>query len=188
MSDKRQTDFDLLMEHGIDIRGRTIYLQGEVDSTNIHKFVRLLRYLDKTDGDMCIVLDSEGGDVNLGLAAYDAIKECRNAVEIKVVGVAMSMGSIILQAADTRVMTKHSRIMIHRGEMEVGGNFTDVKRAVQESDELDKICLSIYYDKITDKDPQFKMAQLQKMMDFDTYISADKALEIGLIDEIEGES
>ena len=187
MSDKRQTDFDLLMEHGIDIRGRTIYMQGEVDSENIHKFVRLVRYLDKTDGQITVILDSEGGDVNLGLAAYDAIKECRNPVEIKVVGVAMSMGSIILQAADLRVMTRHSRIMIHRGQVEVGGNFTDVKRAVQESDELDKICLAIYYDKINDKDPQFKMSQLQKMMDFDTYISAEKALEIGLIDQIEGD-
>jgi ATP-dependent Clp protease protease subunit len=188
MSDRRQTDFDILIEHGIDIRGRTVYLQGEVDSENIHKFVKMIRYLDKTDGEITVILDSGGGDVNLGFAAYDAIKECRNAVQVKVIGVAMSMGSIILQAADLRVMTRHSRIMIHRGQMEVGGHFNDVKRAVQENDEMDKICLQIYHDKITDKDPQFKIAQLQKMMDFDTYISAEKALELGLIDEIEGDA
>lgn len=187
MSDRRQTDFDLLMEHGIDIRGRKVYLQGDVDPENIHKFIRLIGYLDKTDGEITIILDSEGGDVNLGLAAHDAIKACRNPVHIKVIGVAMSMGSIILQAADLRTMTKHSRMMIHRGQIEVDGNFTDVKRAVQENDELDKICMAIYFDKITDKDPQFKVAQLQKMMDFDTYISAEKALDIGLIDDIEGE-
>lgn len=187
MSDRRQTDFDLLMEHGIDIRGRTVYLQGEVDDENIHKFIKLVRYLDKTDGHISIILDSNGGDVNLGLAAYDAIKECRNPVTVKVIGVAMSMGSIILQAADLRVMTKHSRIMIHRGSVAIDGNFNDVKRAMQESAELDKMCLDIYLDKIQDKDPDFRLAQLQKMVDFDTYISSDKALEMGFIDTIEGD-
>jgi ATP-dependent Clp protease protease subunit len=187
MSDKRQTDFDILIEHGIDIRGRTIYLQGEVDQDNIHKFVKLIRYLDKTEGEIYIILDSGGGDVNLGFAAFDAIKECHNPVEVKVIGIAMSMGSIILQAADSRIMTRHSRMMIHRGQLEVGGHFTDVKRAVQENIEMDKICIDIYFEKIIEKDPQFKMAQLQKMMDFDTYISAEKALELGLIDQIDGE-
>lgn len=187
MSDRRQTDFDILIEHGIDIRGRTIYLQGEVDDDNIHKFVKLIKYLDKTDGEILVVLDSGGGDVNLGFAAYDAIKDCRNAVTVKVIGVAMSMGSIILQAADLRVMTRHSRLMIHRGNMDVTGHFNDVKRAVQENDEMDKLCMAIYLSKITEKDSGFKLAQLQKMMDFDTYISSDKALELGLIDEIEGE-
>ena len=187
MSDRRQTDFDILIEHGIDIRGRTIYLQGEVDGDNINKFIRLLKYLDKTDGEITVILNSGGGDVNLGFAAFDAIKGCGNTVSVKVVGIAMSMGSIILQAADHRVMTKHSRIMIHRGQMDVSGHFNDVKRAVKENDEMDKLCLDIYFNKIVEKDPNFKLAQLQKMMDFDTYMSADKALELGLIDSVEGE-
>jgi len=187
MSDRRQTDFDILIEHGIDIRGRIIYLQGEVDDDNINKFIRLLKYLDKTDGEITVILNSIGGDVNLGFAAFDAIKDCRNAVTAKVIGVAMSMGSIILQAADLRVMTKHSRLMIHRGQMEVAGHFNDVKRAVQENNEMDKLCLAIYFSRIAERDPNFKMAQLQKMMDFDTYMSADKALELGFIDDIEGQ-
>lgn len=183
----KQNDFDILMEHGIDIRGRTIYLQGEVEAPNIHKFIKLVRYLDKTTGDITIILDSEGGDVNLGFAAYDEIKECRNPVTIRVVGVAMSMGSIILQAADKRIMTAHSRLMIHRGQMAVDGHFTDVKRAVAENDEMDKICVDIYLDKMKEVDPDFKRNQLQKMMDFDYYISAQKALELGLVDEVEGD-
>lgn len=186
-NNNRQTDFDILMEDGIDIRGRTIYLQGEVEEDNIYKFVKLIRYLDKTDGDITVVLDSRGGDVNLGFAAYDAIKCCTSPVEIKVIGVAHSMGSVILQAADNRVMTKHSRLMVHRGSMEVDGHFTDVKRAVKENDEIDKICVDIYFEKMLEKDKNFKKAQLEKFMDFDTYFSAERALELGLIDEIDGE-
>jgi ATP-dependent protease ClpP protease subunit len=71
--------------------------------------------------------------------------------------------------------------------MDVNGHFNDVKRAVQENDEMDKICMAIYLSKINEKDSGFKLAQLQKMMDFDTYISSEKALDLGLIDEIEGE-
>lgn len=181
----RQSDFDILMEHGVDIRRRVLYLQGDVEPATVHKFIRILKFLDKTQGDITVVLDSEGGDVNLGLAAYDALVNCVNAVEIRVEGVAMSMGSIILQAGDRRVMTKHSRMMIHRGSTEMSGNLVDVERAVKENRDLDKLCIDIYYDKMLDKDPKFKRAKLEKMMDYDTYISSDEALELGLIDDID---
>lgn len=184
MSNK-STDFDILMDHGIDIRGRTIYLNGDVERSTIDKFQKLLRWLDKTNGDITVSLDSEGGDVNLGFKAYDEIRACKNEVTVRVCGTAMSMGSIILQAGDKRVMTKHSRIMIHRGQMEVEGHFTDVKRAVAENTEMDNICVDIYLDKIKESNPSFKRSQLQKMMDFDTYISAQRALELGFVDEIE---
>lgn len=186
MSNKN-TDFDILMEHGIDIRGRIIYLQGDVDEAVIHSRIKLLRYLDKTTGEITVVLDSGGGDVNLGFSFYDEIKDCRNEVTVRVSGVAMSMGSVILQAADKRIITKHSRMMIHKGSMEIEGHFTDVKRAVAENDEMDKICVDIYLDKIKEVKPEFKKTQVQKMMEHDTYISADKALELGLVDEIEGD-
>jgi len=181
----KKSDFDILIEHGIDIRARVIYLQGDVDEAVIHSRIKLLRYLDKTTGEITIILDSGGGDVNLGFSFYDEIKDCRNEVTVRVSGVAMSMGSIILQAADKRIITKHSRMMIHRGQMGVEGHFTDVKRAVAENDEMDKICVEIYLEKIKEVKPEFKKSQLQKMMDFDTYISAQKALELGLVDEIE---
>ena len=185
MSNK-STDFDILMDHGIDIRGRTIYLEGDVEKATIDKFQKLIRWLDKTSGDITVALDSEGGDVNLGFRAYDEIRACNNEVTVRVCGVAMSMGSIILQAGDKRVITKNSRIMIHRGEMSVDGHFTDVKRAVAENNELDNICVDIYLEKIKEVNPNYKRSQLQKMMDFDTYISAQRALELGFVDEIEG--
>lgn len=181
----KQSDFDILMEHGVDIRKRLLYLQGDVDHAVIHKFIRILKYLDKTQGEILIILDSDGGDVNLGLAAYDTIKNCVNEVEIRVEGVAMSMGSIILQAGDKRTMTKHSRLMIHRGSTEMAGNLPDVERAMKETKQLDKLCCDIYFDKMTDKDPNFKRSKLEKMMDYDTYISSEEALELGFVDEVD---
>lgn len=181
----KQSDFDILMEYGVDIRRRLLYLQGEVDAHIIHRFIRILKFLDKTQGEITVVLDSEGGDVNLGLAAYDALKNCENEVEIRVEGVAMSMGSIILQAGDKRSITKHSRIMIHRGSTSMEGNLPDVERAMQETKRLDKLCCDIYFDRMKEKDPKIRRNKLEKMMDYDTYISADEALEMGFVDEVD---
>jgi ATP-dependent Clp protease protease subunit len=183
----KQSDFDILIEHGIDIRGRIVYLQGEIEEEKIDKFQKLVRYLDKTSGDITIVLDSEGGCVNKGFAAYDCIRECDNDVVVKVCGVAMSMASVILQAGDRRVITPNSRIMIHRGEIEVSDHVTNVENALKESKELEDKMMKIYLEKIKENKPNFKTSQLKKMLDFDTYVSAQNALELGLVDEVLGE-
>lgn len=180
----KQTDFDILMEYGVDLRKRTLDLKGDVDQAIIHSRLKLLKFLDKTQGEITIYLDSVGGDVNLGLAAHDVIKNCDNPVEIVVEGVAMSMGSIILQAADRRIITKNSRIMIHRGDVCLEGNLNDVKKDLEETLVLDRMCVDIYYERITDKNPDFKRAKLEKMMDSNHYISAEEALELGLVDDI----
>ncbi len=188
MSNGKQTDFTILMDYNLDIRSRTIYLDDEIDRDSAGLFIKCLRYLDKTTGQINVVLNCEGGCVSNGFAIYDAIKLCDNEVEIKVLGSAMSMATIIVQAGDKRVMSANSRMMIHRGEIAVGDHVTNVKRAVKESDKLETMMMNIYFEKIKEAKPDFKKAQLQKMMDFDTYISADKCLELGLIDEIGGES
>ena len=187
MSGGKDTIFDILIDHGIDIRGRIIYLKGSIDDEAYDKFVKRIKYLDKTAGDIEVVLNSEGGCVTSGLAIHDAIKACDNPVTIKVYGAALSIASVILQAGDKRVMSKYSRIMIHRGESEIVGDFNNVKRQMKEQEDLDKILCKVYFEKITEENPDFKMSQLEKLMDFDTYFSADKALEFGLIDEVEGE-
>lgn len=184
----KQTNLDILLEHDFDIRTRTIFLSGEVDSDSTKKFIKILMFMDKTVGEIIVIMNSEGGDVSSGFAIYDTIKDCQNEVVIKVVGISMSIATIILQAGDKRIMTKYSRLMIHRGSMEIEGHFTDVQRAVDENAEMDKICIDIYHNRALEKNPDFKRSRWRKLMDFDSYFSADKCLELGLIDEIIGGS
>lgn len=186
-SDNKQSNFDILIEHDLDIRARIIYVQSEIDEEVAAKFIKLLKYLDKTAGDIEIVLNSEGGCVTSGLAMHDAIKWCHNPVTIKAYGSVMSIASIILQAADHRVMSKYCRMMIHRGSTELAGEYNTVVKAMKEEAELDKIMCDIYLDRISDAVPSFKKSQLEKMMDTDTYLSSQQALELGLIDEVESE-
>jgi ATP-dependent Clp protease protease subunit len=184
---KSQSNFDILIEHDLDIRGRIIYVQAEIDEDIASKFIKLIKYLDKTTGDIEIVLNSEGGCVTSGLAMHDAIKACINPVTIKVYGCAMSIAAVILQAADVRIASPHSRLMIHRGSTELVGDFNNVKKAMKEEEELDKIMCDIHFDRMTSVNPNFKRSQLEKMMDVDTYFSSQQALELGLIDEIDND-
>ena len=48
LSDRKETVFDLLIDHNIDIRGRILYLNGEIEEESANKFIKLLKYLDKT--------------------------------------------------------------------------------------------------------------------------------------------
>lgn len=183
----KQSDFDILIEHGIDIRGRTIYLTGEINEERADKFIKLIKYLDKTAGDITVILNSEGGCVTSGFAIYDTIKACRNEVTIKVYGCAMSMGSIILQAGDRRIIGVNGRVMIHKGAITLDDHVTNVEKAVKESKDLEVIMTDIYLEKIKEVKHSFRRSQIEKMMEFDSYLSSAKALELGLVDEIEGE-
>lgn len=185
MSESKHTAFDILIEHDLDIRGRIVYVQDDIDEEVSSKFIKLIKYLDKTAGAIEVVLNSGGGCVTSGLAMHDAIKACNNPVTIKAYGRVMSIASVILQAADTRIMAPFCRMMIHRGETEIVGDFNNVKKAMKEEEELDKILCDIYFDKMSEENPAFKRNQLEKMMDVDSYFSAQQALELGLIDEID---
>ena len=99
----------------------------------------------------------------------------------------MTIATVILQGADTRIISKNCRMMIHRGETALEGEYMTVKKAMEEEAALDRMMCDIYFDKITDVNPNFKRSQLEKMMDTDTYLSPEQALELGLIDEIESD-
>jgi ATP-dependent Clp protease protease subunit len=185
MSERKQTDFDILIEHDIDLRARTLYLRSEIDDVSTNKFIKLLRYLDKTSGDITIILDTNGGNILDGLAIYDSIRACDNEVTIRVIGAAFSIGSIILQAGDKRSMSSHSRLMVHIGSVAVEGHTVDAKRYLEEVHALDDICIDIYLNKIKQAKPHYKRADLKKLMQHDTYMSSVRCLEMGLIDSID---
>jgi ATP-dependent Clp protease protease subunit len=187
MSSAKQSDFDLLMNYNIDIRGRTLYLDDEIDEETASRFIKCIRYLDKTAGTVTIIVNCEGGCCSNGFAIYDAIKLCKNEVDIKVIGSVMSMATIVLQAGDKRSMSVNSRLMLHRGEIALSDHITNVERAIKESKKIETKMIDIYLDKIQEINPDFKRNQLQKLLEFDTYMSAQKCMELGLIDEVDGD-
>ena len=218
-------DIDHFMDNEIYLPTRTIWMgsanadeDGEsgVDYVMAERTIKTLHILDNFDGPsrngekpIHIMMNNVGGDVVHGMAIYDGIEGCKNHVTIKVYGHAMSMGSIILQAADKRTMTKNSRIMIHYGYAGFSAHAKTTYQWNDESKKYDKWMEDLFLEKMDgrkitvgkylamvgkkgeipngnakNKKIEIDREKLQVMLDFDTIIDAETALELNLIDEI----
>lgn len=192
-------DIDKFHDYSLYIPGRVIYMGSEhvndddfsesgVEATMAERQIKNLHILDiASDEPITIIMNNPGGDVNHGLAIYDAIRACRSHIIIKVFGHAMSMGSIILQAADERIMSENSSQMIHYGEFAVEKHAKTGYKIVDEFKRVDKWMEKMYLEKIKEKQPHFTLARLQRMLDHDTFLSAKESVELGLADKVLGE-
>lgn len=192
---RNRDHIDKIYQYDIDIGSRIMWLndigEGDEEHDRLKKFIKDLHVLDSMapagDKPITIIMNHSGGDIYAGMAIYDAIKQTNNYVTILVRGLACSMGAIILQAADHRVLSKHSVVMIHHGTTGYEGH----KKSVEAWFDFDKIYAGqldeIVYNRIKEKKPRFKRSQLDKLQDFDAIFLADKAVEHGLADEVESD-
>jgi ATP-dependent Clp endopeptidase proteolytic subunit ClpP len=159
--------------------------ESGVDYLMSQRVLKNLVILDGLNNDpITIMLNSPGGDVNHGLAIYDAIKACKSHVTVIVYGMAMSMGSIILQAADERIMSANSSQMIHYGTLALDGHAKTTYKVTEELKRIDKWMEKMYLEKIQEKNPLYKIGRLQKLLDHDTFLTPIQSIELGLADKI----
>jgi ATP-dependent protease ClpP protease subunit len=113
-------------EKNIDIDNRTLYMgsidryitghETGVDYSMAEFFIKGMHVLEnKNNNPITVIMNNPGGDFYHGMAIYDIIQNAKSHITVITNGHAMSMGSIILQAADTRIMMPNSRFMIHYG-------------------------------------------------------------------------
>jgi len=186
-------DVDKFFDYGIDIAHRTIYMgsvsidDGEdsgVDAQMSERVIKALHLLDQKNEPITIIMNNPGGDWYHGMAIYDAIRGCQSEVTIKVYGMAMSMGAVILQAADHRIMAPNAKFMIHYGYDNLSGHSKNVRVWAKEADKLNVNMEDIFLEKIQEKHPTFKKEELEKMLDPDTILNAQETVNIGLADEV----
>jgi len=191
-------DVDKFVDNDIYLPTRTIYIgtvstdsngdSAGVDYAMAERAVKNLHILDSLapsgDQPIKIILNTEGGDWIHGMAIYDAIKKCNNHVTIIVSGQAMSMGSVILQAADERLMDENSKFMIHHGQNGVNDNVHNVYRWIEDSKKGDAKMEEIFLEKILQVHPDFKQKKLQDLLKFDTILTAAETVKMGLADGV----
>lgn len=188
-------DIEIFYEYGIHVPTRTLYMGSEsadwdggetgVDYLMAERVIKGLRLLDSfADTPITIVMNNLGGDVIHGMAIYDAIKACRSQVTVRATGHAMSMGSIILQAADVRHITPNSWFMIHYGTDSMHNHSKIVQQWAKWADRYNTIMEDLYLERIRQKHPNFTRAKLKKMLNFDTILDAKATVELGLADEV----
>jgi ATP-dependent Clp protease protease subunit len=193
-------EVDKLYEHDVFIPTRTIYMgsfgkdweehETGVDFTMAESVIKSLMVLETIapkagqSDDITIVMNNPGGDWYHGMAIYDAIKACPHHVTIRVYAHAMSMGSIILQAADERVMMPNSRLMIHYGYSGHNNHSKVVQKWAEEDKKIASQMEAIYLEKIREKNPNFAIKKLREMLSFDTILSAEETVALGLADRV----
>lgn len=182
---------ELLHASNVDVKYRRVYATtcGDEEGTSTilaDNVIKNLMYLDSlSNKDITLVVNNGGGDVTAGLSIYDAIRLCKSHVTAFISGEASSIASIFIQAADSRIMTESSSMMIHSGQICIPQmSYPNARRLWKEFERVEKVCLDIYMSRIQEKNPDFNRLRLERMMDPDTYLDPDKALELGLIDKV----
>lgn len=128
-----------------------------------------------------LILSTYGGSIYDGLALYDAIESSTTPVEITCTGKIMSMGIIIALAGKVRKAHKNTTFMIHQASGQTWGTITDMEESMEEKRRVNETIFNIIKQKT--RIPEEK---LDEVMNYkrDWFITAEEALELGIITEI----
>ena len=167
------------------LRDRVILLEGEVHDQMANLIVAQLLFLESEnpEKDISLYINSPGGSVTAGMAIYDAMQFVKSDISTIVMGQACSMGALLAQAgtAGKRFILPNARHMIHQPSGGARGQATDMLIQVKEILEMKKNLTHIYV-KHNSKGKTFE--ELLRDMERDRFMSAQQALEYGLVDEV----
>lgn len=161
---------------------RTLYITGQVNDVMAHEVIVALEQLDRTDGDIRIVINSEGGSELDGYAIYDAITMCRNRVIIDGYGYVASIAAAIFQAGDYRRLTPNCQYMIHNGSVNDLDPTMPQDKLVALSDEI-KAGAQRYYDILAFASTQAQ-EQIEEWCNKETTFNAVDAVAAGFADAV----
>jgi ATP-dependent Clp protease protease subunit len=167
------------------LKERIIMLNGPVEDQMANLIVAQLLFLESEnpDKEISMFINSPGGVITAGMSIYDTMQFIRCPVATYVMGQACSMGSFLAQAGEPgkRYMLPYARHMIHQPSGGARGMQSDIAIQYQEITKM-KTMLTELYVKHNSKGKTY--AEFEKDMDRDTFMSAQEALDYGLIDKV----
>ena len=135
--------------------------------------------ISEANGEPLLVeINSGGGDVFAGSEIYTALKAYAGTVEINIVGLAASAASVIAQAGHSRI-SPTALFMVHNVSGSAAGDFHDMQQEAEILQTANKAVAAAYLEK-TGK----SMEELLGIMDAETWMDAQKAVEYGFVDEV----
>ena len=165
------------------LNDRIIFLSDEVNDATASLVVAQMLFLEAQvpTKDICFYINSPGGSITAGMAIYDTMKYIKCDVQTICIGLAASMGAFLLSAGTKgkRIALPHSEIMIHQPLGGAKGQATDIKihaeLILRTRDMLNKILA---------ENTGKPLEQIERDTDRDNFMTAQQALEYGLIDRI----
>ncbi len=165
------------------LEDRIIFLSGEIDDAVANTVVAQLIYLEAKDSskDISLYINSPGGSVSAGLAIYDTMNYVKCDVSTICIGMAASMGAFLLSSGTKgkRYALPNSEIMIHQPLGGAQGQASDIKIAAEHI-----LRTKQKLNTILSQNSGRPLAEIERDTDRDNYLSAQEALDYGLIDKV----
>ncbi len=163
-----------------------IYIYGDITSwpwqeNDVSSYIlsKELQELDKDIENINVYVNSYGGEVAEGLAIYNALKRHKAKVTTYADGFACSIASVIFAAGDERVMSNTSLLMIHNAWSGAVGNSKDLRKQADDLDKINQASINAYMNIVN-----IKEEELKELMDNESWLNADEALEKGFATKI----
>lgn len=157
-------------------------LSGEIDDNLANSVVAQLLYLDSVNHDtISLYINSPGGSITAGMAIYDTMNYVKSRVSTICIGMSASMAAFLLSCGQKglRYALPNSEVMIHQPLGGAQGQATEIKIAAEHILKLkEKI------NKILSKNTGQDLEKIQNDTERDYFLSADEALDYGLIDKV----
>jgi ATP-dependent Clp protease protease subunit len=165
------------------LKERVVFLVGPVTEVTANVIVAQLLFLesDNPDKDISFYINSPGGSVSAGLAIYDTMQFIKPDVSTLCVGQAASMGALLLTAGakGKRFCLPNSRVMIHQPMGGFQGQASDIEIHAKEI-----LFLKGKLTEIMAKHTGQKIETIERDTDRDNFLSADQAVQYGLVDKV----
>ncbi len=165
------------------LKERIIFLSGPVHDQVSTLIVAQLLFLEAENPkkEIALYINSPGGSVSAGLAMYDTMRYIRPAVSTMCIGMAASMGSLLLTAGqkDMRFSLPNSRVMVHQPSGGFQGQASDIERHAQDIIKLKRRMNEIYVEHTGQS-----YETIEKTLDRDHFMTPEEAVDFGLIDQV----
>jgi ATP-dependent Clp protease protease subunit len=165
------------------LKERVIFIVGEIESHMANLVVAQLLFLESEnpEKDLALYINSPGGEVSAGLAIYDTMQFIRPAVSTICIGMAASMGAVLLAGGEKgkRYALPHSRVMIHQPLGGFHGQAADIDIHAREIlDTRDRL------NNILARHTGQTIEKIRQDSDRDNFMSGEAAVKYGLIDHV----
>ncbi|MDO8510361.1 MAG: ATP-dependent Clp endopeptidase proteolytic subunit ClpP [bacterium] len=165
------------------LKERIIFLGGPIDDITANIVIAQMLFLDSEDSkkDIQLYIHSGGGVVYSGLAIYDTMQQVKADVSTICVGIAASMASVLLAAGakGKRFMLPNSEVMIHQPLGGAEGQASDIEISARQI-----LKLKAQMNKILARHTGRSLAQIEKDVDRDFFMTAEESKKYGIVDDI----
>ena len=135
--------------------------------------------LAKVSGNLTVWLNSPGGDVFAASQIYSMLKNHKGKVTVKIDGIAASAASVVAMAGEETLISPTGMLMCHNPMTCAMGNKADMEKAIALLDEVKESIINAYAEK-----SHLSRNKIARLMDEETWMNAEKALQLGFVDGI----